>query len=293
MAAPTAPTLSTLVSEALAKAGYSNPATSLTTRAEGKWMEEIKNDIWQIIKDAKMLEDTAWVTCEKGEIYHDFPTDFQSLKSAKLLYGTNTGTATAGGATSITLAATFDSSGDWMYGKSIYIYGGTGSEQARICTSWNNTTKVATVATWDTNPASGSTYMICDVSYELPVMAEWDYDKENYPFNKNRPAYIVPIGDEDNGQFKLMNAPDDTYGIELRYYVDLMELDLAGTRISSLYQRWRNLWLYGVYAKCLEWDDDDRVDKAMGAYNNYLTALTARERYGQEISNLQVTVEDW
>jgi hypothetical protein len=293
MAAPTAPTLTTIASEALKKAGHASPSAALTTRAESTWMEEIKNDIWQLIKDAKMLEDTAWVTCEKGEIYHNFPTDMQSLKSAKLLYGSVTGTATAAGASTITLAAAYSSSGDYLYGKPIYIYGATGSEQARIITGWDNSTKIATVhLAWNTAPTDG-TYMIVDTYYEMSVMTEWDYDKENYPFNKHRPIALVPIGDEDNGQFKLFNAPDDTYGIELRYYVDLMELDLAGSRMSTLYQRWRNCWIYGVYAKCLEWDDDDRAGKAMGAYNNYLSGIGMRERYGQEISNLQATVEGW
>jgi hypothetical protein len=72
-----------------------------------------------------------------------------------------------------------------------------------------------------------------------------------------------------------------------------MELDLASTRMGTLYQRWRNCWIYGVYAKCLEWDDDDRAGKTMGAYNNYLSGIGMRERYGQEISSLQATVEGW
>jgi hypothetical protein len=197
MAAPTAPTLTTIASEGLKKAGHASPNAALTTRAESTWMEEIKNDIWQLIKDAKMLEETAWVTCEKGEIYHDFPTDMQSLKTAKLLHGGTTGTAQAGAASTITLAAAYASAGDYLYGKPIYVYGGTGSEQARIITGWNNATKVATVhLAWTTNPSSDSTYMIVDTYYKMDVMTEWEYDKENYPFNKHRPIALVPIGDE-------------------------------------------------------------------------------------------------
>jgi hypothetical protein len=294
MAAPTAPTLSTIAAEGLKKAGYDDPSSALTTRAESTWMEEIKNDIWAIIKNAKMLEETAWVTAEKGEIYHDFPADMQELKTAKLLYGSVTGTAQAGTDTSITLASAYSSAGDYLYGKPIYIYGGTGSEQARIITAWNNSTKVATIhLTWGTNPDATSTYMIVDTYYRMDVMTEWAYDKENYPFNKHRPISLVPIGDEDNGQFKLFNAPDDTYGVELRYYLDLMELDLASTRMSTLYKRWRNCWVYGVYAKCLESDDDDRSPQAMAAYNNYLRGIGGREAYGLNVSTLQQTVEDY
>jgi hypothetical protein len=257
-------------------------------------MNEIKNDIWHVIKDAMPLETTGWVTCEKGEIVHNFPTDMQTLKAAKLLYGVNTGTAQTAATGTITLAAAFSSPGDWMYGKPIYIYSGTGSEQARICVGWDNTTKVATITpNWTTTPSGTILYMVVDTYYSLDVIPEWDYDKESYPMNRSRPISLSPIGDDDDGEFKLLNAPDDTYGIELRYFLNLMEVDITSQRMTTLYSRWRNCFTYGIYAKCLEWDDDDRAPAAASAYNNYLNGIAMRERYGLDLSGLQQTVEDW
>jgi len=56
MAAPTAPTLSSIVSEALAKAGYPIPSAALTTRASNQWMEEIKDDLLMARPTAVVLE---------------------------------------------------------------------------------------------------------------------------------------------------------------------------------------------------------------------------------------------
>lgn len=74
-----------------------------------------------------------------------------------LAVGGATGTATAGGATSVTLAAsTFDPTG-WF----IYIDSGTGKQSVGYCTAFNSGTKVATVNGWSgAAPANGSTYVI-------------------------------------------------------------------------------------------------------------------------------------
>lgn len=71
------------------------------------------------------------------------------------------GTAQAGGATTITLAADESAVDDAYNGKQIEITGGTGSGQVRIISDYVGSTKVATVsAAWDTNPDATSTYEI-------------------------------------------------------------------------------------------------------------------------------------
>jgi hypothetical protein len=74
-----------------------------------------------------------------------------------------TGTAQAGGASSITLAAGASAVTDIYKGMPIQITGGTGATGTpfRMITAYNGTTKVATVfPNWDTNPDNTSTYKI-------------------------------------------------------------------------------------------------------------------------------------
>lgn len=82
-----------------------------------------------------------------------------------------TGTATAGAATTITLAAGASAADDYYNGMVIQLTGGTGSGQYNIITDYNGTTKVATVKTWATNPASGTTYKIGGYDY---IVADQD-----------------------------------------------------------------------------------------------------------------------
>ena len=72
-----------------------------------------------------------------------------------------TGTAQAGAATTITLAASGPSATDDFYNDMlIEITGGTGSGQTAVISDYVGSTKVATVPTWTTNPDNTSTYKI-------------------------------------------------------------------------------------------------------------------------------------
>lgn len=71
------------------------------------------------------------------------------------------GTAQAGGATTITLAAAASSTNDLYKGRKITLVGGTGSGQSRWITGYVGSTRVATVhAAWTTNPDSSSQYVL-------------------------------------------------------------------------------------------------------------------------------------
>jgi hypothetical protein len=72
------------------------------------------------------------------------------------------GTAQAGAAGTITLAAGASAVDDFYKGAQVVLYGGTGANQApRIITAYNGTTKVATVGrNWVTNPDNTSTYKV-------------------------------------------------------------------------------------------------------------------------------------
>src|SRR6185437_1329421 len=67
-------------------------------------------------------------------------------------------TAQAGGATSITLDASASSADGYYANDIIYLTGGTGAGQARFCTAYDGTTKVATVAAWSVVPDNTTTF---------------------------------------------------------------------------------------------------------------------------------------
>lgn len=74
---------------------------------------------------------------------------------------TESGTAQAGGASTITLAAGESGTDDAYNGMTVEITGGTGSGQVRHITDYVGSTKVATVdAAWSANPDNTSTYKI-------------------------------------------------------------------------------------------------------------------------------------
>lgn len=71
------------------------------------------------------------------------------------------GTAQAGAATTITLAAGASATNNLYDGCTVSIYGGTGAGQTRTITAYNGTTKIATVDyAWTTNPDATSTYAV-------------------------------------------------------------------------------------------------------------------------------------
>jgi len=69
-------------------------------------------------------------------------------------------TAQAGAGTTITLDASASAVDDFYANEMIFLTGGTGVGQARVITAYNGTTKVATVATWATNPDNTTTFAI-------------------------------------------------------------------------------------------------------------------------------------
>lgn len=77
------------------------------------------------------------------------------------LQSVRSNTAQAGAAGSITLDASASATNDLYKYSLIYLTGGTGAGQARICSAYNGTTKVATVSVnWATNPSSDTTFAI-------------------------------------------------------------------------------------------------------------------------------------
>jgi hypothetical protein len=77
------------------------------------------------------------------------------------LQSARSNTAQAGAAGSVTLDASASATTDFYAGAWIYLTGGTGVGQARVCTAYNGATKVATIApNWATTPDNTSTFAV-------------------------------------------------------------------------------------------------------------------------------------
>ena len=300
MAAPTSPTLVSIVTEALKKAGWANPTTDTKapyTRARDEWMGEIKNDIWTITKKLKSLQTKDILTTTNGRVQYSMPTDYSSDLLGQVMEGSVYGTATGGASKSITLAAA-DTSGSDIIGKEILIYAGTGINQTSYITAFNTTTKVATVSPdWSVTPVSGDSYMLIDTYYPLLPTHLWVSEGIQHSALRDRPSHYNILGNATTGDMLLYPSPYRTsaipYGIKRRYYANLMTLDLAGTLMSTLYQNWRNVFVQGLFYKALVDMDDTRQDAAKQTYNKYLTSLVAREEYGKDIEHQHCIITDY
>src|SRR3972149_212181 len=123
MAAPTQPTLITICTEALNRAGYSSPDSTLLTRAEDHFMEKVKHDIWKKAKKLKSLQTTRTYAITEGLGLIDLDSDFSSFLSMQLLSCTHFGVCQAGGSTTTAiLASDEDMDSDYPIGKELVIY---------------------------------------------------------------------------------------------------------------------------------------------------------------------------
>ncbi len=297
MSIPTQPTLTSLCTEGLKRSGYPSPSSTQITRAND-WIEEVKWDIWNMDKKYKSLLIASYGVTAKGVSRYANPSDFASDLSISMLDGTHTGTLQSASASTATLASIEDISEDNAQGKLLLITSGTGLGACSQISSLNTTTKIATVTpNFNTTPVGTEKYMIVDIHYKLEQLHITKRDEANYPHDKQIPAYYFPIGQgnadsDETGEFELYPTPDDLYGIQLRYYANLMLVDLTSNLMASLYRRWRNLFIQGVMLRSLQNDRDSRYNAELPTYTKMLQDLRMKEVYGMDLSNMQVTVEE-
>ena len=123
----------------------------------------------------------------------------------------NTGLATAGGATSISLATSAEAVNDSTYvGSLVAIVGGTGIGQARIITAYDAaggaTDRLCTVnRAWAVNPAAGSVYVIIPKDELGLVDAVWDEDVTGHVVASSAGAALDALGTAIDGRANNAN----------------------------------------------------------------------------------------
>lgn len=296
MSIPTQPTKTTLVSEGLKKASYPSPPSALQTRGEDFWLDEVKQDIFYIDPKWKSMMVVSYGVTTKGVSRYANPSDYGTDLSVTILNGEHTGTSTAASASTLTLAATEDFAEDFVQGKLLLVTSGTGLGSCSQISGWNNSTKVATVTpNFTTTPDGNETYMIVDIHYPLTQEMITRRDRLPYPHDKRVPTHYFPIGqgsadDDETGEFQLYPTPDALYGIQLRYGINLLLVDITSNLMKTLFRRWRHIFVQGVLYKALQNDRDARWEREYNIYKNMLQELKVREVYGMQLSELQAVV---
>lgn len=299
MAAPTAPSLASIAAEGIKKAGYiassSSQYTTLLARAQSDWIEEIKNDIYILEKQLVSLQTTYVYVTTEGLSKYSLPTDYGINMTMTLLDGEDTGTFQAGSTTtSWVLDSTEDSTEAGLLGKEILVKSGTAIRQLAQVTAYDATTNIATVSGCTVAPDAADTYVIIENYYELDSMQAWEYDSMSNQKTPGVPDRFSIIGDTDDGEFLVYPVPYRStsvpWGIKQRYYADLMRVDLASTVMTTIYRRWRNLFTQGIFAKCLQSQNDDRAPSELSTYGNLLVLTVSSEKFGKDApAELQIS----
>ena len=177
--------------------------------------------------------------------------------------------------------------------KDILITSGTGQGSLSQIIDYSESTKVATVTpNFTTAPSSGSGYLIIDNEFPVEQRPVFEYDLGRIS-TLQLPDKFYPMGDEDYGEFILNCPPDKNYGARLRYYASLQRLDLDSTLMSSLYARWRSIWVDGIFVKRLQDADDQRAVVENEKWIRNMKSIIQRETYGKDLSGIQDRVTDY
>lgn len=271
MALPTAPTAHSIVTEALERAN----ALKLYSRAREQWLEEIKREIADL-KEWKFLEKYALITISTEIREFTMPTDFKQFRKVTLYFGSHYGTATAGGAATLTLPGSDTITEDEAEGAMIFLTGGASSGDRRFITDYNASTRVVTPdSAWTATTGATTQYVIPDQSRELDYVP---YDMV--------PQLSIEGTPRTFSMFNQMMITDKVpfatgyrFVIFVQYLVDISKVDLTDTRLTELYREWRNALSWGVTTRAYLELNDARYTEAKEHFNKAVaTIMKADER---------------
>lgn len=299
MAIPATPTAVTLVTEGLRQAGIFNPTQTQLTTYRTEVMEQLKNELWQSVKQAKPLMTFSYAILTPGQSRYSCPSDFASDMTMVLLTGLQTGTVQSATANALVLPASAGQFGvNNTLGKDLVILAGSASASVSqiigVVTNVDLSTTLTVYPNFQATPDSTSTYMIVDNQYSIEADHIANYDRYRTS-GLSRPQKFYPMGDEDFDEFIFDVAPDANYyyAIRMRYFVNIMTLDLNSTLMGTLYLKFREYWIKGVKAQALMDNDDTRGPEALAERNMKLQEIIMSQVYGTDLRTLREHVEDY
>ena len=277
MAVPSTPTVTSIVTQALKRAGRTTPTATQITEATDHALQEVKADIMLKAATHPLLLTTATTVLTYGQQRYGTPADYNLPYTMTLLLGPAEWSGTAQGASpsAIILAANFTSDAPSIIGRYLLITGGQGVEEYHQILAWDNTTKLATIeGVWGVTPISGSTYLIINDHLQLfPSDVSTSFDRIRNNTALGCPQIAATYAQE----ILLYPVPDNTpYGLLNRYYVDLSSLDETGALFVQLLREWRSLFIQGIAVKTMQRFDEDRYQLELSIYENFLGVLSTQ-----------------
>jgi len=299
MAAPSLPTAVSLATEGLYQAHIFNPTSSQITRYSTEVMDQLKNELWQAVKQMKPLMNFSYTVLTPGQSRYSCPSDYSSDLSMVILTGLTTGQVLSATPSSITIPSSAGPiSSDQTLGKDVAIITGTASASVSqvvgLVQNVDTTYTLSVYPNFQGTPDGTSTFMIIDNQYPVDADHIANYDRYR-PSYLDRPRKFYSMGDEDFDEFIFDCAPDAvyTYVVRMRYYVNIMTLDLNSTLMTTLYQKFRDYWIAGVKHRALADNMDDEQQLALSDKTNTLQRLIMSQQYGTDIHTLRQHVEDY
>ncbi len=291
MPLPTAPTSTSIVTEAFNRFGITSPTSVQIARAITEGLEQVKGDLMEDSTTWNFLIKTQYISTKVGVSSYDVPTDYVRFISARLMDGSRTGTARGGSTAICTLASADTGVQSDTEGKTLLIMTGAGSGQAEQIDDYNATTKVVTFAsTLSTAVDNTSQYIVVDrfdPLIEKVIFNRKDLIRPNLAI---KPTAIYHMPNDLQGKLYTNYTPDKVYGIEHVYYADLLRLDTSSTLYTTLLRTLRNVLTQGVLVWLLE--DDKRYEKHNQRYLQLRAQLKARHDYGSDLANMQMESDE-
>ena len=273
MSKPTQPSLITIAQEGLKLCGYPSGGDATLQAVAQSFIEESKMDIWNVQNQyrvkIKPLLVTAWgVTTENVSRYAN-PSDCDVVHSVNLCEGTS-GTASAVTASKVT----GPSSGA---GKMILLTSGTGIGNCSQISSISGGGANLTPNFSGSSFAGTENYLIIDEIHELTQKTPQTLDEIDAPFDKDIPTHWYPQGQgmadgDETGEFELYPVPDAVYGLKIRYYMNIMLLDLStdANLIGSIYRQLKPIFIqkviYRMHQRDRNWDYARTMEKQYWAF---------------------------
>lgn len=269
MAVPTAPTVTSLCTEAFIRSGIPSPSTAQLLRAEDEWFEEVKRDIagrkkWHSVEETLVVIPHAYL-----QVYA-MPTPLIRVLRMRFYRGQQTGTATAGGTSTITIAA---GTGNGQHvGRKIFLTGGTGAAQSgRIIGVSGDLYTMS--CPWDTVPSTDTTYMIIDTE-RLVEGPECAFKLDGIP-----PSTDIQYWDFIEHNLRFWPALDNAgqYALEIDGTVDISLIDKSDARLVRCLREWREPLVRGLMVRIKEDVDDDQVDRDERKYEKSIVAAMRQD----------------
>lgn len=298
MAIPSLPTALSLVTEGLRQAGIFNPTPTQLATYQNEVLEQLKNELWASVKQMKPLMTFSYAVLVAGQSRYSCPSDFASDMSMVIMTGLVTGSVLGATTNTLVVPAALSLSADQSIGKDLLIVSGTASAACSqivgVSTNNDGSFLITVYPNLQATPDTTSSFMIVDNQYPVEQDHIANYDKFRSA-GLDRPRKFFPMGDEDFDEFIFDVPPDATriYGVRMRYFVNIMTLDLASTLMSTLYQKFREYWIKGIKAQALMDNDDTRGTSALQERNMKLQELIMSQQYGTDIHVLRQHVEDY